>query len=106
MFKDAADMSNCLMSGAHLIYDYNEFSNLLRQPVNVQRKVTRKFTPMDFARECQFTQTQTIIRQNTKKIGLLSAAKYFWTGGGILRNLFVYFALIHCSSEHAHIHSK
>lgn len=83
MFKDAADMSNCLMSGAHLIYDYNEFSNLLRQPINVQRKVTRKFTPMDFARECQFTQTQTIIRQNTKKIGLLSAAKYFWTGGDI-----------------------
>lgn len=60
MLKDAADMSNCLMSGAHSIYDYNEFSNLLRQPINVQRKVPRKFTPMDFARECQFAQTQTI----------------------------------------------
>lgn len=54
MYKDAADMYNCLMSGAHLIYDYNEFSNLLRQPINVQGKVPRKFTPMDFARECQF----------------------------------------------------
>lgn len=45
MYKDAADMYNCLMSGAHLIYDYNEFSNLLRQPINVQGKVPRKFTP-------------------------------------------------------------
>lgn len=52
MYKDAADMYNCLMSGAHLIYDYNEFSNLLRQPINVQGKLPRKFTPKDFAREC------------------------------------------------------
>lgn len=70
MYKDAADMYNCLMSGAHLIYDYNEFSNLLRQPINVQGKVPRKFTPMDFARECT---NRNNIRQNTKKIGLLSA---------------------------------
>lgn len=60
MYKDAADMYNCLMSGAHLIYDYNEFSNLLRQPINVQGKVPRKFTPMDPARECQFARTETI----------------------------------------------
>lgn len=80
MLKDAADMSNCLMSGAHLIYDYNEFSNLLRQPINVQRKVPRKFTPMDFARECQFAQKQRIFGEIPKKKRLLSAAKYFyWT---------------------------
>lgn len=86
MLKDAADMYNCLMSGAHLIYDYNEFSNLLRQPINVQRKVPRKFTPMDFARECQFAQTQTIFGKIQKK-GLLSAAKYFyWT---VLRIFFL-----------------
>lgn len=67
MYKDAADMSNCLMSGAHLIYDYNEFSNLLRQPINVQRKVPRKFTSMDFARECQLAQTETIFGKIQRK---------------------------------------
>lgn len=67
MYKDAADMYNCLMSGAHLIYDYNEFSNLLRQPINVQGKVLRKFTPMDFARECQFARTETIFGKILRK---------------------------------------
>lgn len=67
MYKDAADMYNCLMSGAHLIYDYNEFSNLLRQPINVQGKVARKFTPMDFARECQFARTETIFGKIQRK---------------------------------------
>lgn len=67
MYKDAADMYNCLMSGAHLIYDYNEFSNLLRQPINVQGKVPRKFTPMDFARECQFARTETIFGKIQRK---------------------------------------
>lgn len=67
MYKDAADMYNCLMSGAHLIYDYNEFSNLLRQPINVQGKVPRKFTPMDFTRECQFARTETIFGKIQRK---------------------------------------
>lgn len=67
MYKDAADMYNCLMSGAHLIYDYNEFSNLLRQPINVQGKVPRKFTSMDFARECQLAQTETIFGKIQRK---------------------------------------
>lgn len=67
MYKDAADMYNCLMSGAHLIYDYNEFSNLLRQPINVQGKVPRKFTPMDPARECQFARTERIFGKIQRK---------------------------------------
>lgn len=79
MLKDAADMSNCLMSGAHLIYDYNEFSNLLRQPINVQRKVPRKIYSDGLCTGMPVCTNTNNIRQNTKK-GLLSAAKYFyWT---------------------------
>lgn len=29
MYKNVVDMYNCLMSGVYLIYDYNEFFNLL-----------------------------------------------------------------------------